>query len=339
MKKKLAIIGASYLQNPLIQKAKEMGLETHVFAWAANDVGEKTADFFYPISITEKEKILKVCSDLNVDGICSIGSDLAMTTVNYVASKLGLTGNSLECTDKSTNKHLMRLAFEENKDPSPKSIEVNSSDNLSEIEWQYPQIVKPVDRSGSRGICKVDDFKELSEAVFMAIDLSFAKKAVVEEFVTGKEYSVEYISWKGRHYFVALTEKFTTDAPHFIETGHRQPAALPYGDIESIKKIVEHALDSLEIVNGASHSEVKVDTDGRIQIIEIGGRMGGDLIGSDLVPLSTGYDYVKAVIDIALGNEPEKPTGESLRTAVIEYETDESVTDSSSRKGYRVYTI
>ena len=53
--KKIAIIGASYLQEPLIQKAKKMGIETHVFAWAANDVGEKSADYFYPISITEKD--------------------------------------------------------------------------------------------------------------------------------------------------------------------------------------------------------------------------------------------------------------------------------------------
>ena len=55
--KKLAIIGASYLQEPLIERAKELGYETHVFAWAANDVGEKSADFFYPISIVEKDEI------------------------------------------------------------------------------------------------------------------------------------------------------------------------------------------------------------------------------------------------------------------------------------------
>ena len=52
--KNLAIIGASYLQLPLIQKAKNMGYVTHVFAWKANDIGEKEADFFYPISIVEK---------------------------------------------------------------------------------------------------------------------------------------------------------------------------------------------------------------------------------------------------------------------------------------------
>ena len=73
--KKLAIIGASYLQNPLILKAKAMGLETHVFAWAAGDVGETTADHFYPISIVEKEQILEQCRRIGIDGVCTIASD------------------------------------------------------------------------------------------------------------------------------------------------------------------------------------------------------------------------------------------------------------------------
>ena len=67
--KNLAIIGASYLQLPLIEKAKEMGYTTHVFAWAANDVGEEAADYFYPISIVEKEQILDVCRKIDICGI------------------------------------------------------------------------------------------------------------------------------------------------------------------------------------------------------------------------------------------------------------------------------
>ena len=76
--KNLAIIGASFLQLPLILKAKEMGYKTHVFAWKANDVGEQAADVFYPISIVEKEKILEECRKIGIDGICSIASELTM---------------------------------------------------------------------------------------------------------------------------------------------------------------------------------------------------------------------------------------------------------------------
>ena len=67
------------------------------------DIGEKTADFFYPISIVEKEEVLEVCRKVGIDGICSISSDLATTTVNFVADAMGLAGNSTECAHLSTN--------------------------------------------------------------------------------------------------------------------------------------------------------------------------------------------------------------------------------------------
>ena len=94
--KKLAIIGASYLQQPLIEKAKSLGIETHVFAWKCGDIGEEIADVFYPISIVEKEEILAKCREIGIDGVCSIASDLAAITVNYVASEMGLAGNTIK---------------------------------------------------------------------------------------------------------------------------------------------------------------------------------------------------------------------------------------------------
>lgn len=305
MGENLAIIGASYLQLPLIEKAKEMGYTTHVFAWAADDVGEKAADVFHPISVIEKEEILSVCQKLDICGICSIASDVAVITVNYVANAMGLLGNSLQSTIKSTNKHMMRNAFEENGDPSPKSMLVDNDTELSKISMDYPIIVKPTDRSGSRGIYKLESVEGLEDAVKAAIAQSFEHKALVEEYATGQEYSVEHISFDGKHYFLALTQKYTTGAPHFIETGHLEPAPVSNEILSEVKNIVAHALDTLEIKNGASHSEIKIDDKGNIKIIEIGARMGGDCIGSDLVRYSTGYDFVKMVIQTACGIAPE----------------------------------
>ncbi len=255
---KLAIIGASYLQEPLIQKAKSRGIETHVFAWAAGDVGEKSADYFYPISITEKDEILEKCREIGVDGICTIASDLAAVTVGYVANGLGLIGNPMEAVNVSTNKHLMRQCFEKNGDPSPKSIQVTSVDDLDEIALEYPIIVKPVDRSGSRGITKLETAEGLEEAINRAIEQGFEKCALVEEFAVGQEYSVEYISWKGQHTFLALTKKYTTGAPDFIETGHLEPAPVSRDLLSKVQTVVSHALDSLGVQYGASHSEIKI---------------------------------------------------------------------------------
>ena len=102
-KKKIVIIGANSFQNPLILKAKALGYETHVFAWQDGSIGERTADHFYPISIVERDVILEKCREIQPDAVASIGSDLAMLTVNYVAGKLGLPCNSMECTEISTN--------------------------------------------------------------------------------------------------------------------------------------------------------------------------------------------------------------------------------------------
>ncbi|MBO5372861.1 MAG: ATP-grasp domain-containing protein [Lachnospiraceae bacterium] len=303
-KKKIVIIGANDFQNQLILKAKEKGMETHVFAWKDGAVGEKTADYFYPISIIEKEQILKVCEEIQPDGVISIASDLAAITVNYVAEKLGLTGNGIESSLVATNKYLMRKAFAKNSDPSPKFYRSDELTNEIIEQLHLPVIVKPVDRSGSRGINKIEDKKELSMAIKAAEEVSFEHRAVIEEFVEGQEYSVEYISYRGKHTFLALTKKYTTGAPHFIETGHIEPAPIDNATLEKVQEIVTHALDTLQIKNGASHSEIKIKDDGEIKIIEIGGRMGGDCIGSDLVKISTGYDFVEMVIDVACGNEP-----------------------------------
>lgn len=319
MRQNLAVIGASYLQLPLIEKAKALGYTTHVFAWAAGDVGETAADFFYPISIVEKDEILAVCRDIGICGICSIASDLAMVTVNYIAEKLGLSGNTVEATLKSTNKHLMRRAFEENGDPSPKSILVDGDTDLDALHLTYPVIVKPTDRSGSRGIYKVENSSALKDAVSGAMAQGFERKALIEEFAEGEEYSVEYISFRGAHYFLALTKKYTTGAPNFIETGHMQPAPVAAELLDRVRKIVPHALDSLGLKNGASHTELKIAEDGTIRLIEIGGRMGGDCIGSDLVRYSTGYDFVKMVIDVACGKAPDFTRVEDPAPIAIRY--------------------
>ena len=328
MEKKLAIIGASYLQLPLIEKAKEMGFITHVFAWAANDVGETEADFFYPISITEVDAITAKCREIGICGICSIASDLGNYTVNYVANQLGLPGNSMQCTKMSTNKHLMREAFAANGDPSPQSILIDESTDLTQLQLNYPIIVKPTDRSGSRGIFKLESSEELENAVASAISEGFEKKALVEEFVEGQEYSVEGISFNGKHHILAMTLKYTTGAPHFIETGHLEPAPVSDEMFEKVKKVVSHALDTLQIKNSASHTEVKIDQEGNIKIIEIGSRMGGDAIGSDLVYYSTGIDFVKAVIQVACGIEPDLTTnGKQMPVEVRFLFTNEDVAE------------
>lgn len=346
MKKKIIIIGANEFQNELILKAKERNIETHVFAWQDGSIGEHTADKFYPVSIVEIDEILKEAKRINPDAIASIGSDLAMIAVNTIANKLNLVCNSNESTIMSTNKFEMRKAFKKNNIPCPNFMHVTEDTDLNELDFKYPVIVKPTDRSGSRGINKVYDINEMKKAVKDAIDVSFNKEALIEEFAEGREFSIEYISENGKHNFLAVTEKFTTGEPHFIETAHLQPARITKEQENKIREIIPKALDALKIKNGASHSELKIDSDNNIKIIEIGARMGGDCIGSDLVQISTGYDFVNMVIDISMGEKLKLIKVCDPKVALIkfifnknDYELYKCIQENNSDKIYRVSQI
>ena len=123
--KKIVIIGANDFQNQLILKAKEMGFETHVFAWQDGSIGERTADHFYPVSIVEIDEILEKCREIKPDAVATIASDLANITVSKVAAGLGLPGNTPECIELSTNKYAMRSAFLKAGLPTPKFYKVD----------------------------------------------------------------------------------------------------------------------------------------------------------------------------------------------------------------------
>lgn len=366
-KEKIVIIGANDFQNQLILKAKSLGYETYVFAWECGDIGEKTADYFYPISIVEKEKILEKCKEIKPIGICSIASDLATITVNYVAENLGLPCNPDSITLQCTNKYEMRKKMKEGNVKTPLFLKVSNDKSTWKIDdLKFPVIVKPTDRSGSRGITKVENIEDLEKAIHYATKDSFEEKAIIEEYIDGNEYSCECISYQGKHHFLAFTKKYTTGSPNFIETGHCEPSDIRKEYQEMIKDNIFKALNALGIQNGASHTEFKIDDNGNFGIIEIGARMGGDCIGSDLVQISTGYDFIKMVINVAVGKEPDftkttVPTKACIkfiftkedinelnklkkdhpeqiyRISEMELENLGKTVDSSSRIGYYIY--
>jgi biotin carboxylase len=226
----------------------------------------------------------------------------------------------------------MRQAFASADVPCPQFMCVTDKQiDLPTLQSQLslPLIVKPSDRSGSLAVNKITDWSQLAAAIQEAQSVSFKGEAMVEEFIEGREISVEFISYQGKHYPLQITDKVTTGAPHFVELEHHQPSTLSKDLYTSIYAITERALKALGVTNSASHSEYKITDDGRICIIEIGARMGGDFIGSDLVPLSTGYDYVRAVIDVALDRFVAPQTTHHAHAGVYFLTADTSSQDCS----------
>lgn len=186
--KKIAILGASYLQLPLVQKAKENGLEVHCFAWDdGRAVCKDIADCFYDISVLEKELILTECEKIGIHGILTIATDICIPTISYVANHLKLSGNSIECSLLTTNKSLMRKCFEENGIESPKSVTVSEFKPEDFQSFIYPVIIKPSDRSGSLGVIKASSLEECKKQLKMPSVFLFLKHVLLKNLLQGKK--------------------------------------------------------------------------------------------------------------------------------------------------------
>ena len=302
MSEKLAVIGANAPLIPYYKQAKALGYHIVGIAWEEGAVCKQYCDKFYPISFKEKDRVLEVCREEMIDGITSFSLESALPTVVYVARAMGLVSNTEECVRLTETKYAQRRAFEEGGIPVPKYMRLKKGEALTDFDMRYPIIVKPLDSGGSQGITKLDSSEGLIEALNDAFDHSRSEQAIVEEFVDGREFSVEALSHNGKHYIIQITDKVTSGSPHFIEMQHHQPADISLDIDEKIKETVKGALSVLKIENSPSHTEIKLNSKGELYIIEIGARMGGDFITSDLVRLSTGYDMVKGAIELAIGD-------------------------------------
>lgn len=304
--KKIMVLGASELQVPIIKKIKELGYYSIAVDQNKKAIGFNFANQNINVSTMDKEKVLQVAKDLNVDGILTAASDQPMNTVAYVAENLNLCSISINAARNTTNKYLMREELRKKNIPIPRYYLVKDYDEFKLVIKKFEDdfIVKPVDSSGSRGVyfCN-NDTKNFNEIYKNTVSNSRTKTAIVEEFMSGQEVSVETFSNLGKTIVIAVTDKITSGIPHFVELSHSQPSELDESTLSKVENLAVKTVEALGIKNGPSHVEIMVTKEGP-KIIEIGARLGGDNITSHLVPLSTGVDMLAATINSSLGIEP-----------------------------------
>lgn len=303
--KKILIIGASSLQVPGILKAKEMGFETAVADFNPNAIGIQYADKYYNVSTIDKEGIYEAAKDFGANGIATLATDMPMRSLAYACEKLNLVGINYDTAVRATDKGEMIKSFEKSKVAHPWYYILKAGDNIKSIsnEIQYPLIVKPTDNSGSRGVVLVHDKEELNDAISYSTKESREGDIILEEYMVGPEVSVEIIVLDGKPHVLQITDKLTTGAPHFVEMGHSQPSLLSEKRQNEIRNLAVKACKSVGLENGPAHAEI-ILTDEGPKMVEIGVRMGGDNITTHLVPLSTGIDMTRAMIQIACGVKP-----------------------------------
>ena len=140
---------------------------------------------------------------------------------------------------------------------------------------------------------------ELQECIDEALQYSKLDTVLVEEFIEGREFSVESLHYSGNSEVIQFTEKKTTDFPYNVELGHTQPANLTEEQKQAICEIITKISKTLKFDNCPSHTELKINERG-IFVIETSPRLGGDYITSSLTFLSTGINIEDQILNIAL---------------------------------------
>lgn len=302
--KKILIIGAGELQIPLIKICKEIK-DDDVYVCVTdrkpNAAGFAYADDYRIVSALDKESIYQYAKEKNIDGIVTT-SEAGLFAVSYVCERLNLPGLSELAARISNDKYLMREVMKNNGMKVPTYYRIKCLEDLSNIidGISFPIIVKPTSSSGSIGVIFVKTKEDFKNACKFAFEESGSSEIILEEYLVGKEYSVEALSQNGKHHIITITEKFLNELPYFVEQRHIVPANLSKENYMLIEEYVSNFLDICGINNSASHTELKLTENGPI-IIETGARIGGDQITADLVPLATGVSMHENIARIALG--------------------------------------
>lgn len=304
--KKILVIGAGFLQSFVIRKAKNMGYETLAVDADPNAVGFDFADKHEVINIVDEKACLAYAQKENIDGVLTAATDYGVLTASYIAQQMGLPGLKYDVAKVIKNKYLVRKClFENNVDDTEQTFEVSMDTNIDELSSKltYPVMVKPCDGSGSRGASRVNESSQFSDACKNAMDASITHRAEVETFITGREYGAESLVINGKVHVLSIMRKWMTEPPYYAELGHAIPTDLPKEVEKRAKQCVESAIKALDINFGSVNIDMLITSEGNVHIIDIGARMGGNMIGPCIIPYGTGIDYMANMIRNAVGDK------------------------------------
>ena len=304
MKKKLLILGGTYFQIPAIEYAKKQGYYVITCDYLPNNPGHQYADEYHNVSTTDLEAVLLLSKKLQIDGILCFASDPAAPTAAYVSEQLGLPGNPLFKIEVLGEKHLWRQFLKENGFNTPKAKSYSNIDDLLIDEWNFPVMVKPIDSSGSKGVTKVSKQSEFGKAFSYALEYSRAKLIIVEEFVerVGPQIGGDGFYGDDKLEFVCFGDQVVDiDVNPFVPCGMTFPAHISSDLEQKITKEIERAISMIGLKNLSFNLEVMVDKEGRVFLMELGPRNGGNCI-PEVIHNYAGVDMVGLAVEAAMGN-------------------------------------
>ena len=249
-------------------------------------------------------------------------SEFHMLCTARAGRLLGLRGQDPEsvraCRDKSLGRRLSSSAGV----PIPRFVLAATPEEAAAADVGFPCIVKPLDDSGSYGVRLCENAQEVADHTKHLLGWTVNEvgqpklpSVLVEEYMRGREISVEVIVADGQARIVTVTDKVLVEPPLFYEIGHTVPASL---DPEVERACREAAVQALEAIGydfGAAHVELMITSDGP-KLVEVNARLAGDQI-TRLVKMATDYDMHAALLDIYLGMDPGTPPQPQRGAAIV----------------------
>lgn len=313
-RKSVLIFGVGELQKSIIHRANLMGLFTVGIDPCENAYAKDKCDAFEVVDGQDYEGTLAVAKKYNVSAVVTTATDKPLIMMARIARELNLPFFSEETAIWSTDKYQMKSRFLGGKIPCAQGRLIHNAEEAKDL--LFPVICKPRDNSGSRGVKLCSNLEELQESIDEALQYSHLDTVLVEEFIEGREFSIESLHYNKKTDVIQFTEKKTTEFPYNVELGHQQPANLSENQRNQIRDIISKIAACMNFENCPSHTELKINERG-IFVIETSPRLGGDYITSTLTPLSTGINIEDQLLHIAIGESVDTKTGRIDKASAI----------------------
>ncbi len=299
------VLGGTAPHSALIDNLKARGYRTVLVDYYPNPPAKALADLHVQESTLDKEAVVRVAREAGAALVIATCVDQANTVACYAAEKLNLPRPySYETARIIADKTLMKERLVAHGLPTARHVHVRRGAAVDVCGLRYPMVVKPADTNGSAGVRRVDDAAELARFLPRALELSRSGGAIVEEFVTGPELSIDCFIEGGRARIVLVRRKYAVPARSGVEQVMQSTGSIaPYPLGAAQHTEAERMLTTLAQVFNLDNCPMLVQaflTETGLSIIEFAARLSGGT-GSAVTKRVTGFDALDASIESFLG--------------------------------------
>lgn len=308
--KKLMLLGGIRYLLPVIKAAHEQGYFVITADYLPDNIAHKYSDKYVNVSIIDKEAVLKVAKEEQIDGIMSFGVDPGVVSASYVQNQLGLPSfGPFESVEILQNKDRFRSFLKENGFNVPWAYGFASKEDAmrNTDKFSYPLIVKPTDSAGSKGCTRVDKEDKLLDAIEYAFKYTISGHIIIEEFLEKKGCSSDTDSYAqdGKLKFVSFSaQRFDATAVNpYTPSAYSWPSTFSVEEEKYLTSEIQRLITLLKMNTSVFNIETRVGINNKPYIMELTPRGGGNRL-CEMLRYATGVDMITAITRAIVGDEP-----------------------------------